>query len=222
MPQPCCTRHPARPHPHVRREGMVLIITLMIITVASATAAYALQGSAVEVQGAGAFNRRMRTKYATESLVMATATLIDETAFCTPGVGAAPPNMTRYRLPAVLATDPSLPGGVSEGDFNTDNTRATPLPAEQVLRSPMGAPGDRVYPYEPYFAGVKERWVRADSAAGAGTSSWRCAVTIFGELNVDGRPFETDGRTPDIFQTNDVRRYHDAISMSQAYYDFTL
>jgi len=218
------------------REGMVLLIVLMIITVASATAAYALQGSAVEVQAAGAYKRRMQVRYASESLVMATATLIDEITFCTPGLGGATPSMARYALPDLNLAEPNLAGGVSALDFGTDSTRATPLPSECDLRFPVGTAcltnpaatgGTPRSIYFPFFAGVKERWARADSSAGGGTTPYRCAVTVFGELDIDGRPFlgtaPGDAIIDDGAQDDGTgRRYHDTISMSQAYYDFSM
>ncbi len=212
------------------------MIVLMIITIASATAAYALQGSAVEVQAAGAYKRRMLVRYASESLVMASATLIDEVGFCTPGIGTATPAMARYRLSDLNMADPNLAGGLGTLDFGTVSTMASPLPSECDLRFAVGTvcltdPASTEHMprslYFPFFAGVKERWARADSAAGGGTTPYRCAITVFGELDIDGRPFT--GPDADDAIINDGaqddtagRRYHDTISMSQAYYDFSL
>lgn len=230
------TTHLARRHTHrrprKRSEGMVLLIVLMIITVASATAAYALQGSAVEVQAAGAYKRRMQVRYASESLVMATATLVDEIHLCEESfVGSGAPTMARYGLPNLDPDSTSSPGGFSMVDFVTDNTVTSPLPSECDLRFPacttcLAGSGTDSTPrsvYYPFFAALKERWARVDTSPGSTGTPYRCAVTVFGELNIDGRPFLATPNIPDGAQDDSGvgRRYHDTISMSQAYYDFS-
>lgn len=195
-----------------RREGMVLVTVLMIVTLASMTAVYSVQGAAVEVQASGSMKTGMMAKATSESLVMVGAAAIDE--LDVRGSASAPnvPQMARYRLPNIVPDPFNRVGGLS---LTTTNMQTTATPTEAMYRNPIAAmgtvvaPTGAVSPYLPTAQAIQESWPRANSDPGETGDTRRVAVTIFGELGLPG----------EAIPAGQVRALHDTVSISQAYYD---
>ncbi len=188
---------------------MVLVTVLLIVTLASMTAVYSVQGAATEVQASGSMKVAMLAKATAESLVMVGAAAIDELrASGSWSTGAIPTTMNRYRLPNIQLGAVNRVGALT---LTTANMQTTATPTEADLRGAVGVPStSAVSAYVPSATAIQETWMRADSDVGDPTrESVRVAITIFGELNLPG----------EAIAAGQARALHDSVSISQAYYD---
>ena len=190
---------------------MVLVTVLLIVTLASMTAVYSVQGAAVEVRASGSMKSGMLVKATSESLVMVGAAAIDELRANGSWSTAGTPDLARYRFSRVTQDGINRVGGLT---LSTANMRASAIPTEAEMRGPIGTPSATASPYVPRANAIQETWMRSDSSVGDPMREpVRVAITIFGELNL---------AAGEATLSTQARALHDTVSISQAYYDATI
>ena len=188
---------------------MVLVTVLLIVTLASMTAVYAVQGAATEIQAAGSMKTAMLTRAMSESLVAVGASVMDELRANGSLAANQLPLMDRYNLPDVVVDATHNVGALTL--VKTDDQQDTPIPTDAQLRGPVGLPASgSVSAYRPTVVAIQENYKRGAATAGeAQMNPRRIAITIFGEVELPGETAMLVGS----------RGLHSTVSISQAYYD---
>ncbi len=187
---------------------MVLVTVLLIVTLASMTAVYAVQGAATEIQAAGSMKTAMMTRAMSESLVAVGASVMDELTANGSLAASQLPLMERYNLPDVVVDATHNVGALT---LVTDDQLDTPIPTDAQLRGPVGLPASgSVSAYRPTVVAIQENYKRGAATAGeAQMNPRRIAITIFGEVELPG----------EIATLVGSRGLHTTVRVSQAYFD---
>jgi hypothetical protein len=189
---------------------MVLLITALVLMIVSATAVYAVQQGAFEVRAAGSARQATRTRYVSESAVMAGLACIEDNG-CKLGKAAGDVWRTKYGVPAPKS-DPLAAQSETHAEIRPEDFTkwfATEIaPSDSVLSN-----GDFVTAYTPSNLLVWEVWDLTDDASTSTTTlvkkqTLRYVATAYGEL----------GMTNDAVAAGETRGIHETISISRAYY----
>ena len=197
----------SRMHPRKRarrdREGVVLLITAFVLMLVSATAVYAVQQGAFEVRAAGAARQALRTKYVSESFVMASLACLEQEA-CRESNGGAPTNAMRdkYGLPPKDAANNNRIFTLTLNDWSS-KFAAAPAPSDADLSG-----GGFVTAYTPSSNVVIEEWMLEPKKDAQTPAVYRYVATCYGETALAG----------DTSFGTETRGIHESISISRAYY----
>ena len=199
--------HPSRRTRRARRdrEGVVLLITALVLMIVSATAVYAVQQGAFEVRAAGAARQALRTKYVSESFVMAGLSCIEDT-LCSKSYAAGDVWRTKYGVPEPNNATPVPEVRVEVRPENfPKHFSAEIAPSDAALSA-----GDFVTAYTPSDTLVWEDWPIEEVPQGnqQKKTTHRFVATCYGELAL----------TNDAVASGETRGIHETISISRAYY----
>jgi hypothetical protein len=187
------------------REGVVLLITAFVLMLVSATAVYAVQQGVFEVRAAGAARQALRTKYVSESFVMAGLACIEDGA-CVENHGGistgADDVHLKYGLPPVAGDNSKEIFTLVQSNF-AQHFAAEIAPSDQVLSG-----GGLVTAYTPGYSMIIERWKIELPAQGAPDPVYRYVASCFGETQIAG----------DATASGETRCIHESVSISRAYY----
>jgi hypothetical protein len=117
---------------HLRREGAVMLVVMVMLLVSTATAIVAVHGTTYEIRASGHFRQAMQTQYVAETGLMASLTWVDSV-----GVPALLQAMERVRTMHPVVLEPfepnPLPGQNAYRLYVADlaqNTSAPPFGPE--------------------------------------------------------------------------------------------
>lgn len=194
-----------------RQEGAVMLVVMLILMVATATAALSVHATQYELQAAGHARQAMQTRYISESVAMNTVAWFDkvfdpnlgggfsqfyQNCASTTGAGAAMHKFGQPDRPGTAAYDtcrlsrrniePIDPRAAHERyavRAATSPTAPTPAAGEPPL-DPIGSVGPRqaYQPEEDFISDVTCRVTEIDKPGGSRARQYRCNVTARGRM----------------------------------------
>jgi hypothetical protein len=189
---------------------MVLLIVLLILTMTTATATFAMHNTGYEIQAAGGIFSAMRARNVADGHAVAAMVQLDEDV--TPcenrknlllsggGAWVAPP-VEQFGYPTIDPSSAQAVGTVVGADLI--NFAATPTPTDfDITQDPRARPWEA-----DSWALVECREVNppAGNMAGGATAQYRLTATVFGMRSLQGD------------STTAGRQDHESISISRFY-----
>lgn len=187
-----------------KREGMVLLITAFVLLIVSGTAMFAIQQGIWEMRAAGTSLQAMRTRYVSETFVMAGLACLEMFEECMSTKQAGDTWRAKYGVPAPVAATGEFRYELRPGDLGPTAGFGDLIQTDDVMSG-----GGLAAVYEPNYRVTVEEWWLEEPTPERPESmiAKRYVLSSYGELTIPGDA-----------TTSALRGAHETISITRAYY----
>lgn len=193
---------------HSKREGMAMLIVMLVLLAATATATFAMHATTYEMRASGYGRQALQTRFVAESGLQGGIAAVDAMS-----PASLEPAMTRSTPPILVPFEPNLlPGKYGYRMYLADFATTTPPIETDPARTPSLGPYTA---YRPQFildindSYTFTRPIAGDRADGSGALRFLAATyTSRGRTPVTGSDYRTAG---------DTRDYHEGAADARAH-----